>query len=265
MIKKVFKKIIKKMGYVQVSQFLQNWFRTRYATDMYISQCNVVTETHKQTFGEYKNKHCGQDIVIIATGPTLNNYKLIPNTINIGVNKAIQYNKVKFDYYFVQDFCTIKDCLNELSAATNIEKFYGILPLTAYGYKRAVLKQAVIPESIVLKHSAKKYYVYVKRPEKDYYFNVDIDKAWITDCRSIALSAAQFALFTNPRRIYLVGCDCSSGHYTKCFNETESLNHLVNQWKELKNFAEIYYPETEIISVNPVGLKGVFKDLYQDV
>ena len=74
----------------------------------------------------------------------------------------------------------------------------------------------------------------------------------------------QFALFTNPKRIYIVGCDCSSGYFNEETKEIKPNKMLVKSWKELKKFVEIYYPETEIISVNPVGLKGLFKDLYQD-
>ena len=32
----------------------------------------------------------------------------------------------------------------------------------------------------------------------------------------------------------------------------------------MKKFAEVYYPETEIISVNPIGLKGLFRDVYTE-
>ena len=32
----------------------------------------------------------------------------------------------------------------------------------------------------------------------------------------------------------------------------------------MKEFAETYYPDTEIISINPVGLKGVFKDEFTE-
>ena len=31
-----------------------------------------------------------------------------------------------------------------------------------------------------------------------------------------------------------------------------------------KMFARQYYPETEIISINPVGLRGLFKDVYTE-
>ena len=57
---KIIKKIAKAFGYVQIAQFLQNIFRTRFATDMYIAQVQVVSKTHEKTFGKYKNKHNGQ-------------------------------------------------------------------------------------------------------------------------------------------------------------------------------------------------------------
>ena len=38
----------------------------------------------------------------------------------------------------------------------------------------------------------------------------------------------------------------------------------IKNWKKLNFFANRYYPDTEIISINPVGLKGIFKDIYQE-
>lgn len=73
-----------------------------------------------------------------------------------------------------------------------------------------------------------------------------------------------------PKKIYLVGCDCSLGGYfnNEKLNKKEKQNYLntveiIENWKKLKFFANRYYPDTEIISINPVGLKGVFKDIYQ--
>ena len=34
--------------------------------------------------------------------------------------------------------------------------------------------------------------------------------------------------------------------------------------QEWKMFARHHYPETEIISINPVVLKGLFKDIYTE-
>jgi len=38
----------------------------------------------------------------------------------------------------------------------------------------------------------------------------------------------------------------------------------VPAWIQLKEFVELYYPETEIISINPIGLKGLFRDEYTE-
>ena len=89
----------------------------------------------------------------------------------------------------------------------------------------------------------------------------------------------QFILYTNPSKIYLVGIDCSSaGHFNQKQDTTEEHAKRMKDrgedlfqwadltqrfWYELKEFACQYYPGTEIISVNPVGLRGLFKDLDQ--
>jgi len=84
----------------------------------------------------------------------------------------------------------------------------------------------------------------------------------------------QFILFTNPKKIYLVGIDCTSGknrHFSGLSPDNLLLRNenieivcqnSIEEWKQLKEFVSIYYPEIEIISVNPVNLKGIFKDIY---
>lgn len=262
MLKKIMKFILKIFGYKYIAMFFQNIFRTRFATDMYISQCNVVAETHKKTFRGYKNKYAGQDIAIIATGPSLTKYKPLNNVINIGVNKAIFYEKVKLDYYFAIDYNVTKNYLKTLQDFPEIKKFYGVVPRTSFGWKYVKLSQIIIPESIILEQNASKFYVYKKEPILPMFLNTDIDKTWIGDGLSCIFSAMQFAMFTNPKRIYLVGCDCSSGYFDG--KKGADCSFLIKSWQELKKFADIYYPDTEIISVNPVGLKGLFTDLYQN-
>lgn len=91
-------------------------------------------------------------------------------------------------------------------------------------------------------------------------FNFDIDILPLPDFTSVVFSAMAFALWTCPKRIYLVGCDCSKGHFGTGKEDTISNEHLVRYWIKLKDFAKEYYPNTEIISINPVGLKGLFRE-----
>lgn len=65
---------------------------------------NMSENINYNTFLKYKNINYGKEVVLIATGPTLNKYIPIKNAINVGVNQAIYYDKVKSDYYF---FCRI--------------------------------------------------------------------------------------------------------------------------------------------------------------
>ena len=69
-----------------------------------------------------------------------------------------------------------------------------------------------------------------------------------------------------PKQIFLVGCDCSpTGHYDGSGGvDDASANEFANSWKWVKTFVKRYYPSIEVISINPVGLKGVFRDVYTE-
>ena len=88
------------------------------------------------------------------------------------------------------------------------------------------------------------------------------------DWGGCVFSALQFIMFTHPKRVFLVGTDCTAAGYA--YNSNLSKDKIPNHdikigfFKSFKNWADKIYPDTEIISVNPVGLKGIFKDWYQD-
>lgn len=44
----------------------------------------------------------------------------------------------------------------------------------------------------------------------------------------------------------------------------EGYKYMFYGWEQMKKFIRGHYPDVEIISVNPVGLKGMFKDIYTD-
>lgn len=89
----------------------------------------------------------------------------------------------------------------------------------------------------------------------------------LADFGSVAFAAIHFALFTYPSEIYLVGCDTNrTGHFYDVGADKNVLNtrKIKVGFARIKMFAKQYYPETEIISVNPVGLRGLFKDVYTE-
>lgn len=212
---------------------------------------NSVAKIHSYSFDKYKNINEGKSVALIATGPTLSQYKQIPNVVNVGVSKSFLFDKLNLDYLFIQDFNS-KDYICRLleEKYSHIKKFIGILPQS----------NLIIPESLALKLKASRYFT--DEICKPHQFAYDISSTMLGDFNSVSFSAMQFILWTNPDKIYLVGCDCSSGYFDKT-KSTTSMNKLIGNWIMLKKFAETYYPDTKIISVNPVGLKGIFTDLYQ--
>jgi hypothetical protein len=101
---------------------------------------------------------------------------------------------------------------------------------------------------------------------------LDICNSPLSDFNSVIFPAVQFALWTYPKCIYIVGCDCShNGKYeSNHFHDTEEKEDFfpvvecVQGWKKIKEFQQTYYPDIEMISINPVFLKGLFKDEFTD-
>lgn len=231
---------------------------------------------HKETFLPYKNYCNGEkDVVVCGAGPTLNKYKPIEGAIHIAVNRAFLYDKVSFDFIFAQDYEGINMVEEQLInyRRDNCVKFLGTQPIGN--------SKKVIPESLIIKAGAKKFntdWFIPDGPTKGKLI-VDIDKKPLCNMYNVGQSVMQLALYFNPRRIYIVGCDMSGNHFARGNQTDEQVEtqrkivehtwatktkELLRRWSEIKEFAKIYYPDTEIISVNPVGLKGMFKDLYQD-
>lgn len=228
------------------------------------SMCNA------ETFSDIKNIMNGKDLAICGGGPTLKDYKPINNVHHIALNRALLNNNVKYEYFIADDWDGVYFFKDELEKY-DCRKFFGHQINGEYHRQ--------IPESFRIKCGAKRYYTdsFIGVSAFDCKFICDIDKMAIGNMPNIALSAMQIALFMNPRRIYLVGCDASQGHYVQPKNLTEkdiqrhekdlkmavSSDRTIQKWAELKAFANAFYPDTEIISINPVGLKGIFKDEYQ--
>ena len=212
---------------------------------------------NQNAFSEYRNLFNGKDVAVIGAGPSLNKYKTIEGVINIGTNKVHQNKNIKLDFLFRQDFKNFDEEIFDC----DVKKFIG----NYYDWKLDMCPQSVFNKLT----NAQKFMI------DNYSDNipVDIDHFPLWHGGSVIYSAMQFALWTNPKRIYLVGCDSAgqvdSLHWNH-FDDSNADSHnivpieaLVENWKKIALFAKTMYPDTEIISINPVGLKGLFNDIYQ--
>lgn len=214
---------------------------------------------HQHTFYQFKNIHQGKDIVILASGPTLKYFKHMNNCIYIGVNKAFLAEKTKLDYIFIQDFSGATPGYIDEIGKLDCIKFYGLTSENIEPWR-------TIPESIRISANAFPY-----RTDWENISNFKTEFAYDLSVQSlgcggtVVFPALQFALWTNPKRIYLVGADTNNNGYFDANNKNElHPNKLIPLYRKFKSFAQQYYPYTEIISVNPVGLKGIFEDIYTE-
>lgn len=254
-----------------------NYLKNKYRDTIYdiktIGAMHVAASMcNRETFEPIKCINEGRDIAICGAGPSLEKYRPLDGVMHIALNRALLNEKIYFEWFIADDWDGV-DFFKEELLDYKCKKFFGHQLGSADVYRQ-------IPESFRIKCNASRYYTnsYMKVDVWKAGFVCDIDKMAIANMPNIALSAMQIALFTHPRRIYLVGCDASAGHFVQPKNINEeriaaqekdlkiavSSEKVIAKWRELKEFANIFYPDVEIISINPVGLRGIFKDIYQD-
>ena len=211
---------------------------------------------HPKTFGDYCECHKGKDVALIACGPTLKYAHAVDGMIYVGVNGAFRQSFATLDYLFFQDPVP---WLNEANnyAKGHCKKFYGIIP------QNRCRDGKFRPISIfdIRDADASTYYL------EDMLFhnwpnNIALEP--IRDHCGSVFSAMQFIIYTRPKNIYLFGCDCQDGgHY---YDDGNGFHHAygyqISAWQSLKEHASAYYPDINIISVNPIKLKGLFSDCY---
>ena len=223
---------------------------------------------HQKTFASYKDIYKGKTVVLCGSGPTIRYYKPIEGAVHVALNRTFTYDNIQFDYIFIQDSRSLtENILDELATYREGKcvKFVGTQngnPVTE------------IPESYAMNWKAFRYNTdgYAWNLGGGGKFVKDISTRSIGNFNTIAFPAMQFILYTNPSKIYLVGCDSARvGHFDRIEQTDWNAKELddiytiiVEQWKKLKVFADFNYPLTEIISINPVGLKGIFKDVYTE-
>ena len=227
---------------------------------------------HRDVFKKYKNIHNNErEVVLVGTGPSVDKYKPIEDAVHIAVNRAIFIEKIKFDYLFAQHHTHKSNYNEEYEYLHNIDcrKYSSLKIFCGILCKDYKYHYEIIPESLALKLNAERFYTTQNRHNIFHgSYQIDSEEIYntgknIEGTGSISFVAFQFALYTNPKRIYLVGHDAAqTGYFNSITQPRTDWDKIIHGWKELKYFANIYYPDTEIISINPVGLVGVFHDKY---
>ncbi len=224
---------------------------------------NAIFALHQKVFPKYRHCHVGEDVVIVACGPSVRHAPVIHGAKHLAVNRALFDQRYRFDYFFTMDMRSAGSCV-ELAATYGCKNFVGIYMQLWRENTSLDRWTNVIPDVLIEKMNPERFYMgYALDP---FY---DISILPLFDRGTIAHPALNFALWTNPRRIYLIGCDCSNAGYAEGGRKQVLLSEkhhrdIIIGYHQLKKLRDYFCPDVEIISVNPVELKGLFKDVYTD-
>lgn len=209
---------------------------------------------HKDTFGPYRNCFENKEVVVVGCGPSVAYYTPMNNVVHIGINRAFKKQDIKFDFLFAQD--SFPEGMKEINDYP-CTKFYGYLPNERTKEVTGIVER-IAPENYI-NSGAKKYIIedLVKG-----HWATDLAMEPIGDFQGTVFSALQFVCFGNPKAIYLVGFDCSSSVNKNLQAKAASSAYQLDAWKRFKTFIKKVHPNTKVFSVNPVGLKGEFCDVY---
>lgn len=228
-----------------------------------VAERNEICAVNTKAFKNFENCNYGKEAVIVGSGPSLQYYTPREDAVHAGVNFTWKRKDILFDYFFLQDGnrrCAYQEMLEGAMQNVSGHIFIGRFS------KRCICKEIEFP--VVSGQEGERIHRYWLEPDhlKEPCQNICFHP--LADYCSVIFAVLQFVLYTYPKKIYLVGCDTSyKGHfYDEYFSQEPTF--LQNIWKygyiKFKEFAEQYYPETEIISVNPIGLKGLFRDEYTE-
>ena len=238
-----------------------------------VEQKQEIVRVNTAAFDEYKNAFKDRDVVIVATGPTLKDYQPIPGAVHIGVNFAYRKADIPLDFLFLMDGYNIRENIIQENGSNDLIQGVGSIKERIFIgrlERRSIYEHYQdLPIDYDLMNKKCKPY------KADYYLSgtiySDITSHALMHFRTTVFCAIQFALFTNPKRIFIVGCDVSDkGHFYKDDKDKLIKCGKINSpmlklgWLRIKKFARQHYPNTEIVSINPVGLRGLFKDVYTD-
>lgn len=211
-------------------------------------------------FLEYKNKNRGKSIVIVGGGPSLEKYIPIEGALHIGMNRSWKRKDIYNDYYFVQD--GIRKHLE--SGGEGLKKGISDNIFIGCYHERCEYRDIEFPEEYFIMNNNTRRFFLDPQPTKFIY--KDISYHNVMDFGSVAFSALHFALYTYPEKIYLVGCDTDYSGYFYDNSKMWASDKLIRMcrlgYARVKAFSKQFYPETNIVSINPVGLKGLFEDVY---
>lgn len=214
----------------------------------------MIKSNFNSSLSKFKNIHKGQSAIIFATGPTIKQYTPFNNSkncIKIGLNRIYDYPEIlkSLDYYYYGSHYYLdnihKQKIDKICSAYN---FISLASAFENGRSHGDIGRGNITPERALELNS------IPFENNLTHFTNDVS-TFSTLGHSIVFPPLQHILYMGICKIYLVGCD---GGFTNGVDSGSQ--ELLFWWKEFVNFKNKYYPQVQIISINPVSLKGWFQD-----
>ena len=210
----------------------------------------IMASVINKNLEKYKGVNKGKDVYIIGGGPSVKKFAhdKTDNDVYIGINRAFKDDRFDFDYLFAQD--QFKEGFDEMLSYRGKEckKLLGIVT----NDKSYRINEYCIQEDY-------ERYVLACRRHKE--IPVDISLEPFADLMGTVFSVLQFAVYTNPDRILLVGIDCNSEANIYNNGDNETYEYQLRGWEMMKEHLIKIGSYEKVFSINPVGLKGTFQVL----
>ena len=218
----------------------------------------------KNGIGKFKGIHEGESAILFASGPSRQKYKPFEgsqNCIKAGVNAIYNHNTPEemeeFNYWFFGSEYFVRkegrDKAEDMDDLCFNDRYKNMIKLTS-AYEDCKSHGEIGRGNITPERSRELGAIPFENNLET--FSNDLEK-YATLGHSIVFPALQFLLYTGIKKIYLVGCD---GGWADPGCVQEGDDHLIYWWRQFKIFITEYYPDVEMISINPVSLSGFFTD-----
>ena len=196
-------------------------------SDYLISKGIIKRDPRFNTLREFKDKHLGDRVFIVATGPSLTNKDLekLKNEYTISMNSIVKmFDKIEFrpTYYVISDGVVYKK-IQQASlflppervfiGIGNVKTKWNINVNDVTGTENKNVNFFPVDRIQTLK------YLYYKKNDFNTAFSFNADKA-VIDGGTITYCAIQLAVYMGFKEIYLLGVDCNYSGKQAHFGET---------------------------------------------
>ena len=200
---------------------------------------NRKSEVNQKNLSSWKNTYKGKRAIICGAGKSLEVCSGEDKTaVYIALNRALFYEKVKFDFLFMQDYPRNQPYTMEDYNNYPCKKFYGII--TNPGTISMGLDQEHPTNNQDIIHYELAPMWYDSRVDE---LKFNLDEECIIDAKSVVFSAIQFAVFAGFCEIILYGVDFSEHNYGGVSNPNQYADVVIDNLLSFKKEITKKYPK----------------------